>query len=88
MQLSSYLAREGYTYLAFAKRIGSDHARTVERYAKGQSVPNRTMMRRISEVTNAEVTANDFFAQSPMARPFDGSPSPTQGQRKADTEAS
>ena len=51
MKLRDYLDREGLAYATFAERIGAGHARTVERYAKGQRVPDTTMMTRIVEAT-------------------------------------
>jgi transcriptional regulator with XRE-family HTH domain len=61
MTLRDYLDREGLTLAAFAKRIGTDHARTVERYAKGLTIPDRQMMPRIVDATGGQVTPNDFF---------------------------
>jgi hypothetical protein len=61
MQLIDYLIREKLTFTAFAALVGSKHARTVERYAKGDQIPGREMMVRIVDVTAGEVTANDFF---------------------------
>ncbi|MDB5738253.1 MAG: hypothetical protein JWO65_1921 [Sphingomonas bacterium] len=64
MQLSDYLKEQKLTLTAFAKAIGTPHARTVERYAKRKSIPNKEMMRRVTEATAGAVTANDFFAPS------------------------
>lgn len=61
MTLREYLDREGLTYTAFARLIGSQHARTVQRYSENHQVPNPTMMRRIAEATSNDVTPNDFF---------------------------
>lgn len=60
MQLQTYLEEEGITYTAFAKRIGTKHARTVERYAKGQRYPRPRMMAAIRRETAEKVTADDF----------------------------
>ncbi len=60
MQLQAYLTRESISYTDFAKKIGSDHARTVERYAKGQRFPSPAMLAKIREHTSGEVTADDF----------------------------
>lgn len=65
MTLSDYLKANELTLTEFARRIGTSHARTVERYAKGQQVPNREMMTRIVEVTGGAVTPNDFFGIEP-----------------------
>jgi hypothetical protein len=62
MRLEAYLKREKLTLSAFARQIGTKHARTVERHAKGYSIPSREMMARITTATGGEVTANDFFA--------------------------
>lgn len=89
MLLRDYLAREGLTYSAFAVRIGSNHARTVQRYALGQQIPDKTMMLRIVDATNSEVTPNDFFgieasgedaaSMSPGHMPADIGGSPDNG---------
>lgn len=60
MQLQSYLDTEKLTYTEFARRIGTKHARTVERYAKGQRIPRPKMMGRIVRETGGQVTAADF----------------------------
>jgi transcriptional regulator with XRE-family HTH domain len=61
MKLADLLISEGLTYSAFAHRIGSAHARTVERYAKGLQRPNAAMMEAIARETGGRVTPNDFF---------------------------
>jgi transcriptional regulator with XRE-family HTH domain len=61
MTLQDYLAEKDLTLTAFAKLIGTRHARTVERYAKGQQIPDKTMMLRIVDATGSAVTPNDFF---------------------------
>lgn len=61
MTLAEYLAAKKITYAAFAERIGAGHARTVERYAKGQRTPDGDTLRTIFEQTDGEVTPNDFF---------------------------
>lgn len=68
MTLRDYLIREKLNYAAFAERINAGHARTVERYAKGQRMPDGTMMLRIVEATGSEVTPNDFFGVEPVER--------------------
>jgi hypothetical protein len=60
MQLQKWLADERITYTDFAKRIGSKHARTVERYAKGTRFPRPKMMAAIRRETGGKVTADDF----------------------------
>ncbi len=61
MQLRLYLALNRLSYADFARRIGSKHARTVQRYSKGYQRPNAVMMGRIVEATAGAVTPNDFF---------------------------
>lgn len=60
MNLANYLARHGLSYREFARRIGTPHARTVERYAKGQRVPAGRMMAAIAEATEGAVQPKDF----------------------------
>jgi hypothetical protein len=67
MELAAYLKRERKTYSAFGLLIGTNHARTVERYAKGKQRPNAVMMQRITLATSGEVTPNDFFRLDQVA---------------------
>ena len=67
MTLQDYLSREGLTFTAFAALIGTKYPRTVERYAKGQQIPDRTMMLRIVERTSSEVMPNDFYGVGHVA---------------------
>lgn len=60
MKLSDFLVAEKITYTDFAKRIGSKHARTVERYAKGDRYPRPKQMAAIRRETGGKVTADDF----------------------------
>jgi hypothetical protein len=69
MLLTKYLAREELSFSEFARRIGTKHARTVERYAKGKAIPNRVMMPRIVEQTEGEVRPNDFFPVPSIDQP-------------------
>lgn len=62
MQLNAYLAANGLNFTQFARQLGTPHARTVERYAKGQSIPGKVMMRKIVAATSGAVQPNDFFA--------------------------
>jgi transcriptional regulator with XRE-family HTH domain len=61
MKLRAYLELHSVTYADFATRISVSHARTVERYAKEQRVPDATIMKRIAEETAGSVMPNDFF---------------------------
>lgn len=60
MQLQAYLDEERITYTDFARRIGTKHARTVERYAKGARYPRKEMMAAIRRETGGRVTPDDF----------------------------
>jgi DNA-binding transcriptional regulator YdaS (Cro superfamily) len=60
MQLQEWLDNERITYTDFAKRVGTKHARTVERYAKGARHPRPAMMAAIRRETGGKVTADDF----------------------------
>ena len=61
MEIANYLACHGISYAEFARRIGTPHARTVERYAKNQRVPSGRMMAAIIAATDGVVQAADFF---------------------------
>jgi hypothetical protein len=41
---------------------------TVYRWSNGDAVPGRRLMRRLSEITNGAVTANDFYDLQPDQR--------------------
>lgn len=59
MRLKEYLDQTGVTRAEFARRIGVQHI-TVTRYLNGR-VPEPSVMEKIIETTDGEVTANDFF---------------------------
>lgn len=61
MTLQDYLVREGLTFTAFATMVGTKYPSTIERYAKGQQIPGRSMMGEIVRVTRGEVMPNDFY---------------------------
>lgn len=61
MKLANYLAHHKISYSEFARRIGTPHARTVERYAKGQRVPAGHMMAAIVAASQGAVQPADFF---------------------------
>jgi len=65
MTLQDYLVREGLSYTAFTAMIGAKFPSTAERYAKGLSIPGRSMMEEIFRVTKGEVTPNDFYDLHP-----------------------
>lgn len=59
MTLDQYLAAKRLTETAFAGMVGANQA-TINRLKRG-SVPGAALMARIIEVTNGEVTPNDFY---------------------------
>lgn len=79
MTLQDYLSREGLTFTAFATLIGTKYPRTVERYAKGQQIPDRTMMLRIVDKTRSEVMPNDFYGVGHIAPDTSSSVAPSPG---------
>ncbi|WP_201530771.1 hypothetical protein [Sphingobium sp. S8] len=79
MTLQDYLSREGLTFTAFAALIGTKYPRTVERYAKGQQIPDRTMMLRIVDKTRSEVMPNDFYGVGHTAPDMSSSIPPSSG---------
>lgn len=68
MRLAEWLKQENKTATDLAAEIPVDTS-TVTRYVNGQRVPRKEHMRRIRDITNGAVTADDFM--SPDA------PSPT-----------
>lgn len=61
MKLSDYLSSENVSMSEFARRIEVRNARTVQRYVRGERVPTRSVMERISRETDGRVCPNDFF---------------------------
>jgi len=64
MTLDQYLKENEISFSEFARRIGTPHARTVERYVKRARVPAGKMMAAICEATGGAVQAKDFFEPS------------------------
>jgi hypothetical protein len=64
MKLSTFLEETKLSYTEFAKRIGTKHPRTVERYAKGQRFPRGDALAAIRRETEGKVTADDFVAEA------------------------
>lgn len=60
MKLAKYLEHHGISYTEFARRIGTEHPRTVERYAKGQRIPSGRMMAAIVAASAGAVQPADF----------------------------
>jgi DNA-binding transcriptional regulator YdaS (Cro superfamily) len=62
MKLNAYLTKHDISERKFGECIGYSQA-SVNRYCNGR-VPEPEAMRRILEVTNGEVTPNDFYAEA------------------------
>jgi transcriptional regulator with XRE-family HTH domain len=60
MKLGDYLSAKSIRRADFAQMIGRS-PEAVRRYMKGERKPEEDTMRRIAEITEGEVTANDFF---------------------------
>lgn len=60
MRLDRYIDTHGFTRQQFADAIGCEQP-TVSRFITGARMPNPDLMRKIADVTNGEVTPNDFF---------------------------
>jgi len=66
MTLEQYRSLHRLTYQRLADLIGLEGAgavRTVHRYAAGSRFPPPTVLRRIREITETAVTADDFVDQ-------------------------
>lgn len=61
MTLGQYLTDNEISFSEFARRIGTKHARTVERYVKNKRVPSGRMMAAIIKATDGAVQVSDFF---------------------------
>lgn len=61
MRLATYLTEQRLSYAEFARRIEAGGARVVERYAKGQRIPNRKYMIAIVRETEGLVGPDDFL---------------------------
>lgn len=68
MRLDTYLDSKSIPDSDFAVLIGVSR-QTVHRYKSGERFPEPPILSKISEVTNGEVTANDFvdLASEPNA---------------------
>ena len=73
MKLASYLARHGISHRAFAALIGTSQV-AVSRYASGQRMPRREILRTIVEATDGEVSASDSLDPTPGALAPDPEP--------------
>ena len=80
MRLDDWIAQRGITREAFAALIDVE-APTVTRYANGDRVPRPRIMRRIIEVTEGQVTANDFIGgKEPIPNVTDAAPTPAPAE--------
>jgi hypothetical protein len=66
MKLATYLAYHKISFSEFARRVGTKHPRTVERYAKGQRIPSGRMMAAIVASTAGAVQPADFVSDVPQ----------------------
>ena len=60
MKLKIYLETNGISASSFAKSINVSR-QTVSRYVNGYRVPSVSVMKKITDVTDQQVTANDFY---------------------------
>ena len=80
MRLNEWIAANDMTMAAFAALIGVEAA-SVTRYANGDRIPRREIMRRITSVTDGKVTANDFIeGEEPIPNPNDNAPTVTAAE--------
>jgi transcriptional regulator with XRE-family HTH domain len=64
MTLYEYLKQHRLTTYDFAALIKTSQA-AVQRYAKGERIPDEKIMPRIYAKTGGKVTANDFYGLPP-----------------------
>ena len=60
MKLHEYMQQRGWKDADLAKRIEVS-VQAANRYRRGLRIPQGEVMRRIAEVTDGAVTANDFY---------------------------
>lgn len=60
MKLIDYLESKKEPYPTFAKKIGVS-LQSLYRYTKGDRIPERDVMAKITKVTKGEVNANSFY---------------------------
>ena len=60
MKLSAYMEQNGLTPDAMAQRVGDCSESAVRKWMYGERVPRADQLRRIFEVTEGAVSANDF----------------------------
>lgn len=59
MQLRDYIAQGGISAAELASRLGVTRE-AIRRYATGERMPRRDMIRQIVEITGGQVTADDL----------------------------
>ena len=68
MTLEDFRRQKALSFEALAALLGlagKNAARTAHRYALHERTPRADMLRKIAEVTDGEVTANDFLRPPP-----------------------
>jgi len=61
--LTRYRKDTGLTLEAFAARIGASKG-TISKWENGKAIPRPDSMRKITELTERSVTANDWYAEA------------------------
>lgn len=61
MDLATWLTEHGLTDAAFAERVGCNQ-KTINRARRGVTMPEASLIERIEEATDGEVTVVDLFA--------------------------
>ena len=61
MKLETWLSGSNKTIAQFRKELGVSSIATTYRYLRGERIPRPEIMRRISEITNGQVTPDDFY---------------------------
>jgi predicted transcriptional regulator len=63
MKLADFLAQKSITHTDFAALIGVSQV-SVTRYIAGRRTPRPNVLQRIRDVTEGNVTANDFMVEA------------------------
>ncbi len=67
MKLSTYMSEHGLDDEAMAARIGGCSPSAVKKWKYGERLPRSDALRRIAEVTDGAVTANDLLPRETEA---------------------
>ena len=67
MKLETWVKSNGVSVTNLATLIGVSGYRTAQRYITGERIPRPEVMEKIHEITEGQVTANDFYASTPKA---------------------